>query len=189
MKRPLAGLITVGLMGILLYSGLRNPRPGGIGEDASPSASDASDPSGGPEARVRSLLADASAGDVPAYLAAFAPTLRARFGREADEKGRAAFAESLRAAAGARKGHAVFAAEADGPDASRVVVEAVYPDRNERQAYRLEKIEGRWLVADVEITRAHRPPAKFGTPASYKEPEGVPVPVEVPTGEDEAPME
>ena len=188
MRRLLAGLITAALMGVLLYSGLRSPGPE-VGERSPTSGIDASDPATGPEARVRSLLAAASAGDVPAYLAAFAPGLRARLGREADEKGRGAFAESLRAAAGARKGHAVFAAEADGPDASKVVVEAVYPDRNERQTYRLERPDGTWLVADVETIRAHRPRARFGTPASYKEPEGVPVPVEAPTGEDEAPME
>ncbi len=126
---------------------------------------------------------------MPAYLAAFAPALRARLEREADEKGRAAFAESLRAAARARKSHAVFAPEADGPDAARVVVEAVYPDRNERQTYRLERSDGGWLVADVETVRAHRPQARFGTPASYREPEGVPVPVETPAGEEEPPME
>jgi hypothetical protein len=189
MKQLLAGLITLALMGFLLYSGLRRAAPEGAGGGLPISSSEASDPSPGPEARVRSLLADASAGDVPAYLAAFAPNLRARLEREADENGRVAFAESLRAAANARKSHAVFAAEPDGPDASKVVVEAVYPDRNERQTYRLERSDGGWLVADVETIRAHRPQAKFGTPASYKEPEGVPVPVEVPTGEDEAPME
>ena len=189
MKRLLAGLLTVALMAVLLYRGLKSPGQGSVGGNSPISSPDASDPLEGPEGRVRSLLADASAGDVSAYLAAFAPTLRARFEREADEKGRAAFAEALRAAAGARKGHAVFAPEADGPDASRVVVEAVYPDRNERQTYRLERSEGGWLVADVETIRAHRPRARFGTPATYKEPEGVPVPVEVPVGEDETPME
>ena len=186
MKRLLAGLLTVALMALLLWSGMRDPGPG---EGSPVPSAEAPDPSGGPEARVRALLADASAGDVPAYLAAFAPTFRARLEREADEKGRSVFAQSLRDAAGARKSHAVFAPETDGPDASTVVVEAVYPDRNERQTYRLERLEGAWLVAGVETVRAHRPPAKFGAPAGYREPEGVPVPVETPTGEDEPPME
>jgi hypothetical protein len=186
MKRLLAGLLTVALMVVLLRLGMSNPGPGG---GSSLPSNEAVEPTGGPESRVRALLADASAGDVAAYLAAFGPKLRARLEREADEKGRGAFAQSLRDAAGARKSHAVFAPEGDGPDASTVVVESVYPDRNERQTYRLERADGGWLVAGVETVRAHRPPAKFGAPASYREPEGPPVPVEPPTGEDEPPME
>ncbi len=186
MKRLLAGLLTVALMGVLLWMGMRNPGP--VGGSPAPSP-ESPDPSSGPESRVRALLADASAGDVSAYLADFAPSLRARLKREAEEKGRDAFAEALRAAAKARKSHAVFAPEADGPDASTVVVETVYPDRNERQTYRLERLEGAWLVAGVETIRAHRPPAKFGAPASYREPEGPPVPLDVTTGEEEPPME
>jgi hypothetical protein len=186
MRRALAAIVTVALMGLLLRSGLRDPGPGGTA-GGPPLSPDSTESAPGPEVRVRALLADASAGDVPGYLAAFAPALRARFGREADEKGRDAFAGALREAAKARKSHAVFAPEADGPDAARVVVEAVYPDRIERQTYRLERVGGDWLIADVETVRGHRPPARFGTPASYQEPEGVPV--EVPAGEEEPPIE
>jgi hypothetical protein len=68
------------------------------------------------------------------------------------------------------------------------VVESVYPDRNERQTYRLERAGGGWLVAEVETVRAHRPAVKFGAPASFREPEGVPVPPEEPAVEgDSAP--
>ncbi len=185
MKRLAAGLLTVALMAALIRSGLRDPGPAGAPPDAPP---DAPDPSRGAEGRVRALLAAAMAGDVPAYLDSFGPTLRDRLGREADEKGRDAFAGSLRDAARARKGHAVFAPEPDGPDAARVVVEAVYPDRNERQTYRLERAGDGWLVADVETVRAHRPRARFGAPATFREPEGVPVPAEEPPGEGESPM-
>jgi hypothetical protein len=189
MKRLIAGLLTAALMGLLIRSGLRAPGPGGTGPMPAGVAPEGPGPLAGAEAKVRALLADASTGDVAAYLAAFGPGLRERLGREADEKGRDAFAGSLRAAAGARKSHAVFAPEADGPDAARVVVESVYPDRNERQTYRLERAEGGWIVTEVESVRAHRPRAKFGAPASYREPEGVPVPDETPTGEEEPPME
>lgn len=189
MKRLLAGLLTAALMALLIRSGLRAPAPGiAAGTAADVSSTDAN-PLAGAEATVRALLADASAGDVSAYLDAFAPPLRDRLGREADERGRAAFAESLRSAALARKGHAVFAPEPDGPGAARVVVEAVYPDRNERQTYRLERAGGSWRVADVATVRAHRPKVKFGEPASFREPEGVPVPEEVPAAEREPPME
>lgn len=188
MRRLLAGLLTVALMAWLVRSGLRAPAPGS--SVATAGASSASpDPLAGAEARVRALLADASAGDVAAYLGAFAPAFRARLGREADEQGRAVFAGSLRAAASARKGHAVFAPEPDGPDSARVVVESVYPDRNERQTYRLERDGGGWLVAEVETVRAHRPSARFGDPATFREPEGVPVPVEEPAGGEGPPME
>ena len=187
MKRLAAGLLTAALMALLIRSGLRSPESGtGIAAEASP-AGDA--PLAGAEARVRALLLDASAGDVAAYLDAFAPPLRDRLAREADEQGRAAFAGSLRSAASARKGHAVFAPEGDGPDGARVVVESVFPDRNERQTYRLDRSGGAWRVADVEDVRARRPVAKFGAPASFREPEGVPVPTEEPAPSEEPPIE
>jgi hypothetical protein len=189
MKRILAGLLTVALMGLLIRSGLKAPGPRGTDRAPADLASESSGPLAGAESKVLALLADASSGDVSAYLAAFGPTLRERLGREAEEKGREAFAGSLRAAARARKSHAVFAPEADGPDAARVVVESVYPDRNERQTYRLERAEGGWRILDVETVRAHRPQVKFGAPATFREPEGVPVPVEIPAGGEEPPMD
>jgi hypothetical protein len=188
MKRILAGLLTVALMGLLIRSGLKAPATGMTDRAAADLTAESPDPLAGAEAKVRALLADASSGDVSAYLAAFGPTLRDRLRREVEEKGREAFAGSLRAAAGARKSHAVFAPEPEGPDSARVVVESVYPDRNERQTYRLERAEG-WTIVDVETVRAHRPQVKFGAPATYREPEGVPVPVEIPTGGEEPPME
>jgi hypothetical protein len=122
---------------------------------------------------------------VPAYLDAFSGPLRQRLEREVNERGRAVFADDLRRAARSRKSHAVFAAEPDGPGSARVTVETVYPDRNERQTYRVDKVDGGWAVAEVETVKSHQPKSKFGTPASYIAPEGVPVqgPVNVETGE------
>ena len=84
-----------------------------------------------------------------------------------------------------RKSHAVFAAEPDGPDAAIVTVEAVYPDRNERQTYRVESRASGWLVTSVETVKSHQPRSKYGTPAMYVAPEGPPVPggVSVETGD------
>jgi hypothetical protein len=85
----------------------------------------------------------------------------------------------------------VFAAEPDGPDAARVTVEAVYPDRNERQTYRIERTDAGWLVAGVETVRGHQPKSKYGSPAVFVAPEGVPVPaqggVTVETGDESEP--
>ena len=127
---------------------------------------------------------------MPAYLDAFSGPLRKRLEREIGERGGDAFGEDLRSAARARKSHAVFAAESDGDDAARVTVETIYPDRNERQTYRVERKNGDWLVADVETLRSHQPKAKFGAPANYLAPEGVPVQgaVEVETGDGPDPL-
>ena len=143
MKRVLAGVLTVALMGLLLWSGLRRPA-------ATPEVAQADDPAARPRRRLRALLDSAREGDVSAYLEAFAGRSAQRLEREVDERGRDAFAADLRRAARARKSHAVFAPEPDGPDTARITVEAVYPDRNERQTYRLDRTPGGWLVTDVE---------------------------------------
>jgi hypothetical protein len=127
------------------------------------------------EARVNTLLEGAWSGDVPAYLDSFGGPLRDRLGREVEERGRDAFAADLKRAAQSRKSHAVFSAEPESDDVARVAVETVYPDRNERQTYRVDRGPSGWLVTEVETVRSHQPKAKFGTPASYQEPEGVPV--------------
>jgi hypothetical protein len=173
MKRSIAGLLTIALMGLLLWSGVRRPAP-----NATPSTSDtdASQKETNPaEARVQTLLESARAGDVAAYLSSFAGPLRDRLEREAADRGRDAFAADLRRAALLRRSHAVFAAGREGSDSARVTVETVYSDRNERQTYRLEPRDRSWLVTEVEPVRSHQPKAKFGTPASYIAPEGVPV--------------
>lgn len=171
-RRMVAGALTVALMGLLLWIGGRRPSGRPVAESGVASAVD---PSGSPEALIRALLENARAGNVPAYLDAFAGPIRSRIAREVEEKGRDAFAGDLRRAAGARKGHAVFAPEPDGPDATRIVVESVYPDRNERQTYRLERTADGWRVVEVETVRGRTPAARFGAAATYREPEGVPV--------------
>jgi hypothetical protein len=169
-RRVIAGVLTFAVLGVILAIGARSPsaRTGGA-QDA------ATDPSGTPEARLRRFLDDARAGDVAGYLDAYAEPLRSRVAREADEAGRTAFADSLRRAAVARKGHAFYAPEPDGPDAVRIVVESVYPDRNERQSYRLERGPDGWRIAGVESVRGREPTARFGAPATYRDPEGIPV--------------
>ncbi len=105
----------------------------------------------------------------------FQGTLRDRLDREINERGKLGFAEDLRRASKSRRSRAVFAAESAGENNALVTVETVYPDRNERQSYRLERAAGGWLVVEVETVRSHQPKSKFGTAASYIAPEGVPV--------------
>jgi hypothetical protein len=177
MRRLAAALLTMALMGLLLWNGLRRPaRSPEPGPESEAKAAEArSNPNESAEARIDALLESAWSGDVPAYLASFGGPIRQRLEREIDERGRAAFADDLRRAARARKSHAVFGVEPEGADSARVAVETVYPDRNERQTFRLERGADGWLVTEVETIRTQIPKAKFGSPATYQEPEGVPV--------------
>jgi hypothetical protein len=172
MKRIVAGVLTVALMGGLLFWGANRPvgtSPQGTG--ASP-GSNQPDPA---EARLSTLLECAWNGDVAGYLSCFTGPLRERLEREVNERGRDVFAADLKRAARARKSHAIFAVEPEGEAAARIVVETVYPDRNERQTYHLAGQAGAWLVSDVETIRSQVPKARYGTAATYQEPEGVPV--------------
>jgi hypothetical protein len=180
MKRFVAGALTLLVMTLVLRSGSRREPTQAVPPEpentAAPEVVASGEPAQSPaELRVRGLLKDSVSGDVSAYLDAFSGTLRRRLEREVNERGRDAFADDLRRAAKSRKSHAVFAAEPEGNDAARVTVETVYPDRNERQTYRVERTETGWLVAEVETVRSSQPKAKFGTSASYIAPEGVPV--------------
>src|SRR6476646_3843482 len=101
MKRSIAGLLTIALMGLLLWSGARRPASTATLSTSDPDASQkATNPA---EARVQALLESARAGDVAAYLASFAGPLRDRLEREAADRGRDAFAAQLRRAALLRK--------------------------------------------------------------------------------------
>jgi hypothetical protein len=184
MKRSMAGLVTLMFVALLLWGGTRGRR------DAAPPAPPASPPPAtttavedAPTRRVRALLEAGRDGDLTAYLDAFRGPLRDRISREADEKGRQAFSADLRAAASSRTGVAVFAAETNGPDSARVVVETIYPDRNERQTYHLARSpDGEttddWRVVDVELARGSVPAVKVGSYATFDGPDGPPVQVQ-----------
>lgn len=192
MRKLLAGLITAAVLGLMVRSALVGTGEGrGEAGETTAGAAPAverpvevvaiapgrvgADPIVDAEERVRELLASARDGDLDGYLDAFDGDLRARLEREVVEQGPGAFARRLREAAGARKSHAVFAPEPEGDDGARVTVESVYPDRNERQAFRLSRSSGRWLVVGVETVQARRPEARFGSPATFQAPEAPPV--------------
>jgi hypothetical protein len=185
MRRLAAALVTIALMGLLLWTGVRRPARPPEPEVTTPEPR--SNPAEGAEARIDALLESAWSGDVAAYLASFGGPIRQRLERQIEERGRAAFADDLRRAARSRKSHAVFAVEPEGADSARVAVETVYPDRNERQTFRLERAADGWLVTEVDTIRSQVPKAKYGAPATYQEPEGAPVPsggLTVETGEE-----
>ena len=183
MRRLIAGTLTVVLMVVLLWSGTRRPPEPVVGPTVSKAGVWSARPS---EERIRALLSSAEEGDVSSYLDSFAGSLRERLEREVNERGRTAFADDLRRASRTRKSHAVFAPEPESLDAVRITVETVYPDRNERQTYRVERGESGWLVAGVETVKSHQPQSKFGAPAVFVAPEGVPVQggLTVETGEE-----
>lgn len=173
MRRALAAFVTVLLMGLLLGLGMRSPMT-----PAPTAKGPASQYQPEDEATqvVERVLASARDGDLAAYLSAFTGEVRDRLDRDVASKGREEFIEELRQAARTRKGHAVFAPEPDGPDATSIAVESVYPEHNERQTFRLERSVGAWRVTDVATARTLVPAAKYGSPASYVAPEGPPVP-------------
>lgn len=181
-RKILAGAVASVVMLLLLLKGLSRPEPSAPVETsnntsaASPSSPAPEDnPLRDAESALRDLLDRGKEGDVSGYLSAFAEPLRSRIEREAKERGFDRFAADLRQAAQARKSHALFAPEPEGPDACRITVESVYPDRNERQTYRLENNGSTWLVSSIENVRAREPIARYGAPAAYLAPEGVPV--------------
>src|SRR6516162_3596275 len=170
MKKVVAGILTVAVMGLLLWTGRNRPAgpAGGTGASGG-SGTSTPDPA---EARLAALLESAWNGDVTGYLDSFAAPLRQRLEREVNERGRDVFAAEMKRAARSRKSHAIFAVEPEGTAAARIAVETVYPDRNERQTYHLAEESGAWLVNDVETIRSQVPKARYGTPATYQEPEG-----------------
>jgi hypothetical protein len=172
MKRIIAGILTLALMGVLLWSGVNRPAGPVLSGTSASARGNTPDPA---ELRLATLLESAWNGDVAGYLSCFSGPLRARLEREVNERGRDAFAADLKRAAWSRKSHAIFAVEPEGEAAARIVVETVYPDRNERQTYHLAEQAGLWLVGEVETIRSQVPKARYGTAATYQEPEGVPV--------------
>lgn len=176
MRSIVAGLLTALILASMLVLGARGPgRPAAPDAPSEALGVGGADGAGSAEDLIRGLLRSAERGDVAGYLGAFASPLRSRLAREVDGRGRDAFAADLRHASAARKSHAVFAAEPDGDDAVRVTVETIYPDRNERQTYRVGRSDDGWRVLDVAPIKSHQPTARFGSPANYIAPEGVPI--------------
>ncbi len=185
MRRPLAALATLLIMGGMLWMSLARRDPPAPDSLTGPQASSGGDPRRQSDlrsasARIETLLEVARRGDLAAYLASFDNPLRGRLEQQADQRGRAAFADELRRAARARKSHAIFApvADGEGPDTARILVESIFADRIERQTYRLARRQAAWLITEVETARDREPSEPLGSLAAFHEPEGVPVATE-----------
>lgn len=181
MKRVVSAIAAVAIMGAVLWLGR-----GRTGSTVAPAP--ATSPGGrsqpdlaGASERVEELLTVAARGDIDAYLAAFSGPARARLQQQTDERGRSLLADELRRTARSRRSHATFEPEPDGPGAgaarARVTVESTYSDHVERQTFRLVREGSAWSIADVETARNHVPPNLPGAAATYREPEGPPVPL------------
>ncbi len=181
MKRLTAGVLTLVTAGVLLWTGTRREPPR---IESSPSLVESppvqEEPTLAALEFLRGTLEAARKGDVAAYLASFAGTLRQRLQHEVEQRGHEVFAADLKRAARARKGHALYAPEPDGPGAYVITVESVYPDRNERQTYRLERTNDTWRITAVEPARGHTPRTKYGDLADFQAPQDVPVPPQDP---------
>src|SRR5260370_42690039 len=123
MKRFTAAILTVAMMGLLLWSGLRRGPSTTSTSPSAPLASSSPTNLGSPaEAAIRALLESGRRGDVPGYLSAFTGALHNRLGPDVDERGLEAFADDLRRPARAPKSHAVFAGQPEGTASARGTV-------------------------------------------------------------------
>jgi hypothetical protein len=197
MRRALAAVITIVIAAGILWTGLLRDGRSGSGRvesdlsrgDASDVRSERSNANAGIDAgslsaaadRIEVLLECAQRGDVEGYLKSFCGAVRARLDRQVEERGRDAFAADLRRFGRLKKSHAVFAAEPVPAGAAiataRVTVETTFADRIERQTYRLMQCDAGWLVSEVERARDQVPKNAVGSWATFREPEGVPVPL------------
>ena len=88
-----------------------------------------------PDDAVNRLFQAAQCGDVPAYLATLAPTLRSSFKFDTIALAAEAFAAGLRESVAGMKGLAVSRVGEPSPDRAELDVELVFPDRNQRQRF------------------------------------------------------
>ena len=176
MKRVIAGVLTLLIAGVLLWTGRR--REPQLESTRAPFVSSTAqeEPAWAAEEFLRGTLDAARKGEVAAYLSSFGGALRQRLQHDVEQRGEAAFTADLQRAAQVRKSHALYAPEPDGPGAYVIAMESVYPDRNERQVYRLERADGNWLITAVEPARGHTPSTKYGALADFQPSQDVPVP-------------
>jgi len=158
-KRTLAGLITLLVLGAVLWQGRgRPPAPLPLEKAADT-----------PEACVERMFAAAQRGDVPAYLDCFTGSERDRLERALAGQRPEAFAQSLRDAVATLKGRAVFRNGPPGDAASAAsiasyTIDRVYETRTERQLYRLTCAAGVWRIETVATASPFQPDKAYGSP-------------------------
>ncbi len=153
MKKALAALITIALIGVVLWKGRDNL------------SSTSRTVLATPDACIEEMFRAAGEGDVTGYLNCFAGAERERLERELAGQSAEAFAQSLIEAVASLKGRALEGGPTD-PDAVQAerTVARVYASRIERQMYRLEKRADVWRITSVRTAEAFQPQTPYGTP-------------------------
>jgi hypothetical protein len=153
-KRWIAAVATVVLLGAALMLGRRGPAP-----QADSNAST-------PEECIERMFDAAKRGDVAAYLDCFTGPERERLERELAGQPEESFARSLVEAVKSLKGRAIFETDTgeSGDPRTLLSVDRVYASRTERQTYHLVPDSDAWRIYSVETATAFQPYKPYGTP-------------------------
>lgn len=162
MKRFVAGLITLLVLGAIVWHGRGTPTP----PPTAPSNAEADTP----EACLERMFAAARRGDVAAYLACFTGSELDRLQRERAGRPTEAFARSLQDAVADLKGRAVFRNDTaeTNTDSASYTIDRVYESRTERQRYQLTRQSGTWYIQSVATASPFQPEKAYGSPV-YEE--------------------
>ena len=165
MKRIVAGLITLLILGGVLWYGRGKP----------PAVAPAAATADTPEACIERMFAAAMRGDVTAYLDCFTGSERDRLERELSGQPPEVFARSLRDAVATLKGRAVFrnGPSAESGDSASYTIDRVYESRTERQLYQFTRQSGVWRIQSVATANPFQPDKAYGSPV-YEEPPAKP---------------
>ncbi len=155
MKRIVAGVITIVLLALVVWFGMRR------------TSSDTEETKSTPEACIDRMFAAAERGEVDAYLDCFTGPERDRIERELAEQPRDVFARSLIETVESLKGWAVFEAPSKAANTDEIAwltVERIYANRMERQTYHLICESGVWRIHSIRTAEAKQPDLPYGTP-------------------------
>ena len=104
-----------------------------------------------PEDVLIAMVQAMERGDVQALKECFGGDLRRRLEDLLARDSAPWLSEWIRRRGSAVKGLAILGQEELGPDQVRVLTETVYNDRNTRQSFRLQRVDGSWRVTDSDF--------------------------------------
>ena len=123
-----------------------------------------SQPPPGPQDAIYAMFAASRAGDVQAYLAAYAGQMRASLEQSVRETGMDPFSRYLKESNSAIKGIAVSTPQPVSDREAAVRVEYIYQDRNEAQTMYVQKDAAVWKITRVESSERVKTLIPYGTP-------------------------
>jgi hypothetical protein len=152
LKRLAAIVATLALLIGSIYFG----RHGGIPRD---------DAANSPEACLNRMFRAAEAGDVASYLDCFTGTQRERLARDSQSQSDGVFASSLKNAMSGLKGRAIRGpGVVKNADAATLVVERIYDQHTERQAYHFRHEADGCRIDSLGAVEKRQPSIPYGTP-------------------------